>query len=214
MSRATWALPQRKPSFSAPRRGLHREATLKSRPYSPGRSLDECSQALPCHLASLWLVSLRDDASTRIDSEFLHDTSSVVLDSSYFSLGKEVLLPYYANSWSVTLQAVAAAMQANDPHILAAMDGREVGKDATPPAKEARREEPSMFFFIVFGLVYEMLATASAKSSSSATSRQSTVIAALQTLKCLAVARDRHHSQESPICEPSQAGNPPALPTL
>ncbi|KAJ7472591.1 clathrin-coated vesicle protein [Mycena latifolia] len=136
-------------------------------------------------LASLWLASLRDYASIRIDSEFLHDTSSVALDSSYSSLGKEVLLPYYANSWSVILQAVAAAMQANDPHILAAMDGREVGKDATPPAKEARREEPSMFFFIVFGLVYEALATASAESSSSTTSRQSTVIAALQTLKCL-----------------------------
>ncbi|KAJ7675207.1 armadillo-type protein [Mycena rosella] len=137
-------------------------------------------------LASLWLASLRDYASIRIDSEFLHDTSSVALDSSYSSLGKEVLLPYYANSWSVILQAVAAAMQANDPHILAAMDGREIGKDAAaPPPKEARRDEPTMFFFIVFGLVYEALATASAESSSSTTSRQSTVIAALQTLKCL-----------------------------
>lgn len=44
-------------------------------------------------LASLWLASLRDYASIRIDSEFLHDTSSVALDSSYSSLGKEVLLP-------------------------------------------------------------------------------------------------------------------------
>ncbi|KAJ7082373.1 clathrin-coated vesicle protein [Mycena belliarum] len=135
-------------------------------------------------LASLWLASLRDYASIRIDSEFLHDTSSVALDSSYSSLGKEVLLPYYANSWSVILQAVAAAMQANDPHILAAMDGRELA-DAAAPAKEVRREEPTMFFFIVFGLVYEALATASAEASSSTTSRQSTVIAALQTLKCL-----------------------------
>ncbi|KAJ7637580.1 clathrin-coated vesicle protein [Mycena polygramma] len=134
-------------------------------------------------LASLWLASLRDYASIRIDSEFLHDTSSVALDSSYSSLGKEVLLPYYANSWSVILQAVATAMQVNDPHILAAMDGLELGKE--PPAKEARREEPTMFFFIVFGLVYEALATASAESSSTTTSRQTTVIAALQTLKCL-----------------------------
>jgi HEAT repeat-containing protein 5 len=44
-------------------------------------------------LASLWIASLRDYASIRIDSEFLHDTSSVALDSSYSSLGKEVLLP-------------------------------------------------------------------------------------------------------------------------
>ena len=44
-------------------------------------------------LASLWVAALRDYASIRIDSEFLHDTSSVALDSSYSSLGKEVLLP-------------------------------------------------------------------------------------------------------------------------
>ncbi|KAK7064864.1 clathrin-coated vesicle protein [Favolaschia claudopus] len=136
-------------------------------------------------LASLWLASLRDYASIRVDSEFLHDTSSVALDSSYSSLGKEVLLPYYANSWSVILQAVATAMLVNDPHILAAMDGLELGKDAAPPAKEARREEPSMFFFIVFGLVYEALATASAEASSSTSARQTTVVAALQTLKSL-----------------------------
>ncbi|KAJ7198315.1 clathrin-coated vesicle protein [Mycena pura] len=133
-------------------------------------------------LASLWIASLRDYASIRIDSEFLHDTSSVALDSSYSSLGKEVLLPYYANSWPVILQAVAAAMQVNDPHILAAMDGRE---SVAAPAKDARRDEPAMLFFVVFGLVYEALAAGSADSSSSTASRQFTVIAALRTLKSL-----------------------------
>lgn len=44
-------------------------------------------------LAALWIAALRDYASIRVDSEFLHDTSSVALDSSYSSLGKEVLLP-------------------------------------------------------------------------------------------------------------------------
>lgn len=44
-------------------------------------------------LASLWIAALRDYASIRVDSEFLHDASSVALDSSYSSLGKEVLLP-------------------------------------------------------------------------------------------------------------------------
>ena len=44
-------------------------------------------------LSSLWVASLRDYASIRVDSEFLHDTSSVALDSSYSSLGKEILLP-------------------------------------------------------------------------------------------------------------------------
>ncbi|KAF7309872.1 Clathrin-coated vesicle protein [Mycena indigotica] len=136
-------------------------------------------------LASLWLASLRDYASIRVDSEFLHDTSSIALDSSYSSLGKEVLLPYYANSWSVILQAVATTMQANDPNILIVMDGLEPGKDATVPPKNTKRTEPTMFFFIIFGLVYEALATASSEASSPTASRQATVIAALQTLKSL-----------------------------
>lgn len=49
-------------------------------------------------LSSLWIASLRDYASIRADSEFLGDASSVALDSSYSSLGKEVLLPV---SWQI-----------------------------------------------------------------------------------------------------------------
>jgi HEAT repeat-containing protein 5 len=44
-------------------------------------------------LAPLWVASLRDYASIRADSEFIGDSSSVALDSSFSSLGKEVLLP-------------------------------------------------------------------------------------------------------------------------
>ena len=44
-------------------------------------------------LASLWIASLRDYASIRVDSEALQDSSSVALDSSFSGLGKEVLLP-------------------------------------------------------------------------------------------------------------------------
>ncbi|TFK60204.1 clathrin-coated vesicle protein [Pluteus cervinus] len=136
-------------------------------------------------LASLWVSSLRDYASIRIDSEFLHDSSSVALDSSYSSLGKEVLMPYYAGAWSVILQAVANAMQNNDPYILAAMDGQEVNPSGPAPAKFAKRDEPAAFFFIIFGIVYEALATSSTESSSSTSSRLSTVVAALQALKSL-----------------------------
>jgi hypothetical protein len=44
-------------------------------------------------LATLWIGALRDYACIRASSEFLYDTSSAALDSSYSSLGKEVLLP-------------------------------------------------------------------------------------------------------------------------
>lgn len=44
-------------------------------------------------LASLWIASLRDYASVRADSEAVQESSSAGLDSSYFGLGRETLLP-------------------------------------------------------------------------------------------------------------------------
>lgn len=44
-------------------------------------------------LNGMWVGSLRDYASIRADTEFLHDTASAALDPSYSSLGREVLLP-------------------------------------------------------------------------------------------------------------------------
>lgn len=44
-------------------------------------------------LSSLWVSALRDYASIRADSEVTQDDSSAALDTSYSSLGKEVLLP-------------------------------------------------------------------------------------------------------------------------
>ncbi|KAJ2921172.1 hypothetical protein H1R20_g15918, partial [Candolleomyces eurysporus] len=135
-------------------------------------------------LASLWVASLRDYAGIRIDSEFLSDTSSVALDSSYSSLGKEVLLPYFTKSWPRILSAVASIMEAGDPHVLAAMDGREILPSDKPPVPNPNNKEPTAFFFIIFGLVYEALSTSSEDLSGNS-QRQSTVIPALRALKCL-----------------------------
>ncbi|KAF8074912.1 clathrin-coated vesicle protein, partial [Lyophyllum atratum] len=135
-------------------------------------------------LASLWIAALRDYASIRVDSEFLNDTSTVALDSSYSSLGKEVLLPYYAKSWPVILQAVATAMENGDSHILAAMDGQEFNPESKH-LNVSKREEPTAFFHIIFGLVYEALVTSSADSTSISSARQSLVVSALRALKCL-----------------------------
>lgn len=73
-------------------------------------------------------------------------------------------------------------MQANDPHILAAMNGTEVTNSKENAS--ANRKEPAAFFYVIFGLVYEALATSSADATSS-TTRQTSVIAALEALKCL-----------------------------
>jgi HEAT repeat-containing protein 5 len=72
-------------------------------------------------------------------------------------------------------------MQSNDPHILAAMDGRE---SASPSDTPQPLKEPTAFFFVVFGLVYDALASSSTDSTSAGVSREIT-ITALETLKSL-----------------------------
>lgn len=76
-------------------------------------------------------------------------------------------------------------MQAGDPAILAAMNGRESSADIETNGPATVSDEPTMFFFVIFGLVYEALATSSAESNLTTSSREPMVIAALQTLKCL-----------------------------
>jgi HEAT repeat-containing protein 5 len=73
-------------------------------------------------------------------------------------------------------------MEAKDPHILAAMDGKEVSKQNPQLVLTTDRKEPTAFFFVIFGLVYEALATASADASSES---RSGVISALTALKLL-----------------------------
>ena len=73
-------------------------------------------------------------------------------------------------------------MQTKDPHILAAMDGREVNEQNPQFISTTDRKEPTAFFFVIFGLVYEALSTASADASSDS---RSGVIAALTALKFL-----------------------------
>jgi HEAT repeat-containing protein 5 len=74
---------------------------------------------------------------------------------------------YYHDAWSIILQAVTSAMDNNDPFIRVAIDGREPtdadGKPATngtaPPSGQ-----PAMFFYVLFGLVFETLVTSTPES--------------------------------------------------
>ncbi len=94
-----------------------------------------------------------------------------------------ICVQYYVKAWPVILNAVAIAMQNDDPSILAAMDGQET-PSVHPPSKAQtdNREEPTTFFFVVFGLVYEALATSTPDAGPD---EQRTSIVSLQALKYL-----------------------------
>lgn len=69
-------------------------------------------------------------------------------------------LQYYKDAWSIILQAVTAAMDNNDPFIRVAIDGREpTDANANVATNGAASEQPTTFFYVLFGLVFETLAT-------------------------------------------------------
>ncbi|TFY79847.1 hypothetical protein EWM64_g4165 [Hericium alpestre] len=153
-------------------------AAGSERPY-----LREVVKPYRSTLATLWVAALRDYASIRAGSEVSQDTSSAPLDTAFASLGKDILLPYYATSWPIILKAISVAMEAHDPFIRGAMDGID-----TPEASQVNGSEKTIYkdpvslFFVVFGLVYEALST-TANSTSAGQNNLSLV--ALRAMKNL-----------------------------
>lgn len=146
--------------------------------------LQEVVEPYRSTLTSLWIAALRDYASIRADSEAISDTSAAPLDAAYASLGKDILLPYYAESWPVILDAVATAMEARDPSILGAMDGVDDVK-ASPSVDRSARSEPTAMFFVVFSLVNETLSTSTPYSGSPSIPSSVTSLIALRAMKSL-----------------------------
>jgi HEAT repeat-containing protein 5 len=75
-------------------------------------------------------------------------------------------------------------MQLNEEDILLAMNGQEKQDKSTSIANKGPREEPTVFFYILFGLVFEAL-SGSTSSSASGPDQQNEVIASLSLLKSL-----------------------------
>ncbi|KAG9047376.1 hypothetical protein FS837_002429 [Tulasnella sp. UAMH 9824] len=134
-------------------------------------------------LATLWISSLRDYASIRGDSEMLQDSASAAMDVSYSGMGREVLLPYYEASWSKILKAVANLMLGSDKAVLAAMDGQDASNQVTP-APAPPKDEPTAYFFIIFGLVFEALTASSADANATPAALEAAVTA-LEALRSL-----------------------------
>ncbi|KAI0300801.1 clathrin-coated vesicle protein [Russula brevipes] len=145
--------------------------------------LEEVVKPYKQTLASLWIAALRDYASIRADSEATLDTSAP-LDAAYASLGKDILLPYYAESWPVMLNAVATTMETQDPFILGAMEGMD-SMAAASSTKRSAGSEPTAMFFVIFGLVYEALSSSTPYPESSLSASANTSSIALRAMKCL-----------------------------
>lgn len=140
-------------------------------------------------LTPLWLESLREFARLRFEPDISMTLGppslSGSLDTIYAALNRETLLRFYQDAWLKLVDAIASLIEQDSEFVFDALDGKESdGPSASGKSKNSDinyRDEPVAFFFVLFGLAFEALATRSGQSDSLATHEQT--LAILQALK-------------------------------
>ncbi|KAK3938379.1 ARM repeat-containing protein [Diplogelasinospora grovesii] len=142
-------------------------------------------------LTPLWLESLREFARLRFEPDISMTLGppslSGSLDTVYAALNRETLLRFYQDSWLKLVDAIASLIEQDSEFVFDALDGKELsGPNNTngPSKREADinyRDEPVAFFFVLFGIAFEALATKPGQSESLATQEQTLEI--LRALK-------------------------------
>ncbi|KAI0166577.1 armadillo-type protein [Xylariaceae sp. FL1272] len=140
-------------------------------------------------LAPLWLASLREFARLRFEPDISMTlgppSMSGSLETIYSALNRETLLRFYQESWLKLVDAIASLIEQDSEFVFDALDGKET--DGPAPNGTSKgvdinyRDEPVAFFFVLFGIAFEALATRPGQADSLATQEQTLEI--LQALK-------------------------------
>ncbi len=140
-------------------------------------------------LTPLWLESLREFARLRFEPDISMTLGppslSGSLDTVYAALNRETQLKFYQDSWLKLVDAIASLIGQDSEFVFDALDGKEVtgpnvnGGSRGPDINY--RDEPVAFFFVLFGIAFEALATKPGQSESLATQEQT--LAILNALK-------------------------------
>ncbi|KKA31047.1 hypothetical protein TD95_002972 [Thielaviopsis punctulata] len=155
-------------------------------------------QVLQPHIATLtplWLESLREFARLRFEPDISMTLGppslSGSLDTIYAALNRETLLKFYQDSWLKLVDAIASLIEQDSDFVFDALDDRKTSSAdssaATAVAGTTRsadinyRDEPLAFFFVLFGIAFEALATKPGTPDSLASEAQKLSI--LQALK-------------------------------
>ncbi|RQM06405.1 hypothetical protein DH86_00002242 [Scytalidium sp. 3C] len=118
-------------------------------------------------LTPLWLSSLREFARLRFEPDISMNLGppslSGSLDSIYSALNRETLLKFYQDSWLKLVDAIASLIEQDSEFVFDALDGKEAGGPQANGNSKGNdinyRDEPVAFFFVLFGLAFEALAT-------------------------------------------------------
>ncbi|KAK4106368.1 ARM repeat-containing protein, partial [Parathielavia hyrcaniae] len=140
-------------------------------------------------LTPLWLESLREFARLRFEPDISMTLGppslSGSLDTVYAALNRETQLKFYQDSWLKLVDAIASLIGQDSEFVFDALDGKEVSGPNTNGTSSGHginyRDEPVAFFFVLFGIAFEALATKPGQSESLATQEQT--LAILSALK-------------------------------
>ncbi|KAH8737675.1 armadillo-type protein [Ilyonectria robusta] len=140
-------------------------------------------------LTPLWLESLREFARLRFEPDISMTLGppslSGSLDTIYAALNRETLLRFYQDAWLKLVDAIASLIEQDSEFVFDALDGKESDGPSTNGKTKGSdinyRDEPVAFFFVLFGLAFEALATRSGQNDSLATNEQT--LAILKALK-------------------------------
>ncbi|KAI1093332.1 ARM repeat-containing protein [Rostrohypoxylon terebratum] len=140
-------------------------------------------------LTPLWLASLREFARLRFEPDISMTlgppSMSGSLDTIYAALNRETLLKFYQESWLKLVDAIASLIEQDSEFVFDALDGKEADSSTINGQSKSAdinyRDEPVAFFFVLFGIAFEALATRSGQTDSLATQEQTLEI--LQALK-------------------------------
>ncbi|KAL5612808.1 uncharacterized protein BROUX77_002964 [Berkeleyomyces rouxiae] len=154
-------------------------------------------------LTPLWLESLREFARLRFEPDISMTLGppslSGSLDTIYAALNRETLLKFYQDSWLKLVDAIASLIEQDSDFVFDALDDKKTdasavagaGTDAGAGGASGSaghrsadinyRDEPLAFFFVLFGIAFEALATKPGQADSLASEAQTLSI--LKALK-------------------------------
>ena len=143
------------------------------------------------HLQKLipsWLSSLQEFARLRFEPDISSSMGPVTMDEGveivYASLNRQTLLRFYQESWLKLVDAIASLIEQDSNFVFQALDGNLHSIPANGDRQQSTninyRDQPSAFFFVLFGIAIEALVT---QSSSSETSTLNILLALKKILR-------------------------------
>ncbi|TIA62932.1 ARM repeat-containing protein [Aureobasidium pullulans] len=142
-------------------------------------------------LTPLWLSSLREYSRLRFEPDISNNTSATPLsddlETVYAALNRETLLKFYQDSWLNLVDAIASLIDEDSEFVFDALDGK-TEADSNGATTVSRgsdinyREEPVAFFFVLFGLAFEALASKPGADSATARAQKLEILQALKRI--------------------------------